>query len=75
MGEDELSLAVGRLQGEVSAIHADVCELRKDMKIMRDALAETRGAWKMLIAIGAVSGAVGAAVGKLAAWIGLLLPK
>lgn len=71
---NDLEREVGRLGGVVGGLEADVCEIRKDVKMILATLSEARGSWKTLVAIGAISGAAGAFFVKVSAWTGWL-PK
>lgn len=54
---------------KIEALVTDMHEIKADVKRIADAMAQTRGGWKVLLAVGAISGSVGAALGKLAPFI------
>jgi len=71
---NDLERDMGRLEANVETLQSDVCQLRKDVRAILETLAEARGGWKMLVITATIAGAVGALIGKLAAWVGWL-PK
>jgi hypothetical protein len=52
----------GRLQATVDALESDMSEMKADVRIIRDAITEARGGWKLLLLIGGAAATVGAAV-------------
>lgn len=71
---DETRLAehLGRLDGELRAVQADVTELKGDMKTLLAAVNQARGGWKTILIVAGVAGAAGALlskVGALVAWM------
>jgi len=48
----------------------DIREIKSDVKEILAAINQAKGAWKLYVAIGTVSGAIGAAVAKLAPLLG-----
>lgn len=67
---NDLEREVGRLGGVVDGLERDLCEMRKDVKMILATLNEARGSWKTLVAIGAISGAAGAFIAKVGLWTG-----
>ncbi|HET8744318.1 MAG TPA: hypothetical protein VFM98_01845 [Ramlibacter sp.] len=51
----------GQLQAQVSALTEIVKELRADVAAMRTQMAEARGGWRVLMAIGGASSVLGGA--------------
>jgi hypothetical protein len=61
----------GRLEAEVKALTKTVDDMAKDMKAVRAALDAAGGGWRVLVAVGGLSGAVTAALIKVAPFIPL----
>lgn len=68
---EHLAEKIGELRGTMKGVQADICDvktdvnrLRKEMVPVRAAISEARGGWKVIVAVGAVAGTMGAAVGK-----------
>jgi hypothetical protein len=59
---------LGILSAKMAAVESDVAEMRKDVRDMRDtmkdALAQTRGGWRVVMAVGAIFTAIGAGLAK-----------
>jgi hypothetical protein len=69
----------GRLQAQVETLIASdaaktdlLTKLADDMQAVRLQLAEARGGWRLLVALGGASGAVGAAIAWAASHMRLL---
>ncbi len=54
----------GRLEAEVKALTKTVDDMAKDMKAVRAALDAAGGGWRVLVAVGGLSGAITAVVVK-----------
>lgn len=59
----------GRLEAEVAALTKTVEAMAADMKIVRSALDAAGGGWRVLVAVGALSGAISAALVKILPFI------
>ena len=55
----------GRLEAEVAALNKSVEAMAADLRAVRSALDAAGGGWRVLIAVGAASGAVTALLVKL----------
>jgi hypothetical protein len=55
----------GRLEAEVKALNKSVEAMSADLKAVRSALDAAGGGWRVLVAVGAISGAVSAAAVKI----------
>lgn len=60
---------LARLEANFTHLKADVDEIKSDMKKVKDVVISAKGGWKVLVAIGAISGSVGAAIGKFAPFL------
>ncbi|MDQ0475467.1 hypothetical protein [Labrys wisconsinensis] len=47
----------------------DLDEIKADVRAIRDAVVGARGGWKLLVAVGGLATALGAAVGSLLPWL------
>jgi len=65
--EEQRRLAVVETRAETMA--ADIHEMKVDLKRIADILAQAKGSWRTLVVIGAISGAVGAFIGKFAPFL------
>lgn len=55
-----------RTETQVEAMAADIHEIKADLKRIADTLAQGRGAWRLLLAVGGLSGTVASGVTWLA---------
>jgi prefoldin subunit 5 len=69
---DELHRDVGRHDAEIASLQREIAELRTDVRSILTTLAEARGGWKTLMAVGGLAGAVGALATKLALAFGVI---
>lgn len=56
---------IGRLEGRMDALEKDVSEIRQDVKQLLQALSIGKGAWLLLMKLGAVV----VVIGSVLAWI------
>lgn len=64
----DLGRAEGRLAGlerSLTEIQASLANQNEQLRSIHDKLSETKGAWRMLIGVGTVAGAVGATLVKV----------
>jgi hypothetical protein len=61
----------GRLEAEVATLTKTVEAMSADLKAVRSALDAAGGGWRVLVAVGAISGAVSAAAVKILPFIPL----
>jgi len=61
----------GRLEAEVKALTKSLETLSQDMKAVRSALDAASGGWRVLVAVGALSGAISAVAIKILPFIPL----
>lgn len=61
---DDLQRYVGRHDEAIETLKDDVRAIRKDLDEIKLLLSETKGSVRVLIAVGSIGGAVGAAVMK-----------
>jgi hypothetical protein len=61
----------GRLEAEVKNLTRSVDAMSADLKAVRSALDAAGGGWRVLVAVGAISGAVSAAAVKILPFIPL----
>lgn len=61
----------GRLEAEVKALTKSLETLSQDMRHVRTALDAAGGGWRVLVAVGAISGAISAAAVKIIPFIPL----
>lgn len=61
----------GRLEAEVKALTKSVEAMSADLKAVRSALDAAGGGWRVLVAVGAISGAISAAAVKILPFIPL----
>lgn len=60
---------VESLERDVSRMREDVIAQRVDIADIKQILAQTKGGWKMLVALHGASASIGAAVGGVVAWL------
>jgi phage shock protein A len=61
---DELRFEVGRHDQAIETLQTEVTAMRKDVSEIKTMIAQTKGGFRTLIAVGSVAAAVGAAVAK-----------
>lgn len=71
---DNEQRTIGRLEAKIEALEQQQSAMMAELKQISGTLAEAKGGWKTLIAVGAVAGGVGAFIGKFAPFFGFL-PK
>lgn len=57
------------VETKVEAMASDMHEIKADVKRIADVMAQTRGGWKVILAVGAISGSMGAALAKMAPFL------
>lgn len=55
---EQLNRDLGRLEGKVEKLDNDVDDIKRMVASMHQTIAEAKGGWKTLIAVGTVSSAV-----------------
>lgn len=65
----EFSRDLGRHDEAIERPQSDVRDMRESLKRIEETLSETKGGLRMLIAVGSIGGAVGAALVKAIATI------
>lgn len=71
---DDTQRTLGEHGARLVAVERDVSEISRDVKAIRETLAQARGGWKTLMLVGGAAGAVGALLGKLSTVIPFLKP-
>lgn len=66
---EKLERAVGRLEGRLDSLEESVGQMSKDVRHMRQVIAETRGSWKTLVALSMLSAGVGGLLAKFAPFL------
>jgi len=61
---------IAHLQSDMDKMAADIEEIKKMLTNINTTLAEAKGGWKMLLAVGGAGGAVGAFLVQIAHWWG-----
>ena len=64
MAEPDISRDLGRHDEAIDTIKSELHELRCDVHEIKGMISETRGGIRILVAVGSVSGAVGAFITK-----------
>ena len=63
---DDTQRTLGEYGAQIEAMQVDMRELKADVKSMMLTLSEAKGSWKTLMGVGAIAGAAGAALTKVA---------
>lgn len=71
MERDAIQRDIGRLEGRVNALEAELREIKTDVKAILALVNQAKGGWKTLVIVGAVAGADGALVTKLGIFAGM----
>jgi len=59
---------IAHLQSDMDKMAADIDEIKRMLTSINTTLAEAKGGWKMLLAIGGVAGAIGAGIMQVLHW-------
>jgi len=65
----EMQRDLGRAEGRLDSVEADLHDLKKDVKAIREILSETKGSWRALVAVAGLAGAIGAGLAKIIPFI------
>ena len=65
---EKLERAVGRLEGRLDSLEESVSQMSKDVRTMRQTIAETKGSWKTLVALATLSAVIGGMLAKAIFW-------
>lgn len=65
----EMQRDLGRAEGRLDSLEADMTELKRDVKAIREILSETKGSWRALLAVAGLAGTIGAGLAKLIPFI------
>lgn len=66
---EDLNRATGRLEARMDAQEKRAADMQIKLDAIHDWMKEARGSWKTMVAIGGAAAAVGAAVGKILAFL------
>lgn len=67
---DSNSVNIAVLQTKMSTVETEIHEIRTDIKSILSTVNQTRGGWKVIIAVAGVAGATGAFAAKLIPFLG-----
>ena len=65
----EMARDIGRHDAQIETLQADMAEMKKDVHEIKLMLAEAKGGWRTLMAVGGFAAAVGAGLAKLVDWL------
>lgn len=68
--EPNVDRVIGEHDADIRSLKSDVSDLRKDMRQVLNILSEARGGWKVMVAVGGLTGTIASA---LTAWLLKLL--
>ncbi len=60
--------AFGRLQAEVEQLQRQLLSMQQDLREALTILEQARGGWRVMVAVGGVSGVLGATLLKVGQW-------
>lgn len=69
MTDPHVHRRLGGVEARVRKIEGDMRAMRNDVREIRDAVLHARGAWRMLLLLGAVVAAVASAMATLFGWL------
>lgn len=64
----DIAREIGRHDADIDNLKTNVQAIRKDLDEIKELLEQTRGGWRVLLAIGMSAGTVGATLAKLFTW-------
>ena len=65
----EMARDIGRHDAQIETLQADMAEMKKDVHEIKLMLAEAKGGWKTLMAVGGFAAVVGSILTKFIDWI------
>ena len=72
MSSPEIDIAI--LKTEVEYLKNHINEIKSDTREIKETLSQAKGGWKTLMLVAGISSTVGAAIAKVAPWLGVF-PK
>lgn len=71
---DETQRDIGRLEGKVESLEAQVAQMSQKLDTLNAYMAATKGSWKTLLALAGFASAAGSAITWIVTAIGKKLP-
>jgi hypothetical protein len=65
----EIARDIGRHDAQIETLQADMVQVKNDVHEIKMMLAEAKGGWRTLMAVGGFAAFVGAVLAKVADWI------
>jgi hypothetical protein len=65
----EIARDIGRHDAQIETLQADMVQVKNDVHEIKMMLAEAKGGWRTLMAVGGFAAFVGAILAKVADWI------
>lgn len=65
----EMARDIGRHDAQIETLQADMAEMKKDVHEIKLMLAQAKGGWKTLMAVGGFAAVVGAILTKFIDWL------
>ena len=62
---EEVHRELGKHDGLITVLQHDMAEVKRDVKIILEAVNQSKGGWKMLVVMSSLAGACGALVSKV----------
>lgn len=62
---DNTQRDIGALQADVRTVQEDLKDIKADVREMRDMMQHVKGGWKLMLILGTLSAAIGAAFTKI----------
>lgn len=70
MTDPQLHRDLGRVEGRLEKVEADMDDVKRMVKDMHDTITSAKGGWKTLLAVGGLSAALASAVTKFLSMFG-----
>jgi len=68
--DQNLHRDVGRVEGRLEKVEADMDDVKRMVKDMHDTITTAKGGWKTLLAVGGLSAALASAITKILTLLG-----
>lgn len=65
----EMARDIGRHDAQIETLQADMAEMKKDVHEIKLMLAQAKGGWKTLMAVGGFAAVVGSIFTKFVEWL------
>lgn len=66
---DDHERALGRLEGRMQAVEREVHDVKTAVTSIKATVDQSKGGWRVLVAVAGIAGSIGALIGKFAPFL------